>query len=332
MKYIKLVPLFLAGCLMAACSDWTDQEVSEPTDMVNSIKSSTYYGNLRAYKARHHAVTYAKWAGWTGTGSVLNTQLVGLPDSLDIVGLVDGYEEMTEDKRTDLLAVQQKKGTKVVMTVSSEKLVADLGGDELDFKADKYAEMLVKEINDAGLDGVDIELRKQDGSESMGVNPMAIEALLKKLSASFGPSAKNGKLLILSGDPKLISADLASLFDYIVAYAFGSTTDQTLDAAFLSLTEHFSSACKPEELAGRLILMEDFQTNSNGGVLFKDRFANTMFSLEGMARWLPIVGGRYVDKGGVGVYHLETEYVKDGHIDTYPFMHNAIQILNPTIK
>ena len=318
---------------MAACSDWTEPESANPTDMVKSIKTETYYANLRAYKARKHAVTYAKWAGWTGTGSVLNTQLIGLPDSLDIVGLIRGYEDMTEDKRTDLLAVQQNKGTKVVLTVPTEDLLDGLFSGGSAEEAEAFVQEVAKIVDECGLDGVDIELNQID--EEATASPEStqwLEALAGALTSRFGPSSNTGKLLLFSGNPAYLPAALAPAFNYLVTYAFGSATDQALDEKFLSLAEHFASVYTPEDLAQHLILMEDFEANTNGGVLFKDRFANTMFSLEGMARWLPVIGGHQADKGGVGVYHLEKEYIMEGQASTYPFTHNAIQILNPSIK
>ena len=56
-----------------------------------------------------------------------------------------------------------------------------------------------------------------------------------------------------------------------------------------------------------------------------------MMSLEGMARWMPLIDGMLSPKGGVGTYHMEYEY-NAGKQPSYPALRKAIQIMNPAVK
>ena len=63
-----------------------------------------------------------------------------------------------------------------------------------------------------------------------------------------------------------------------------------------------------EEVAKKYIVTENFENYAAaGGVVYTDRYGNRMMSLEGMARWTPIVNGKKVRKGGIGTYHMEMD-------------------------
>lgn len=51
-----------------------------------------------------------------------------------------------------------------------------------------------------------------------------------------------------------------------------------------------------------------------------------------MARWNPVVDGKKVRKGGVGTYHMEYEFHIAGYPESYPYMRNAIRLMNPPVK
>ncbi len=89
---------------------------------------------------------------------------------------------------------------------------------------------------------------------------------------------------------------------------------------------------EPEDVAKKYIVTENFENYAlAGGVSFTDRNGNKMQSLEGMARWMPIVNGKTVQKGGIGTYHMEYEYMA-GKQPSYPALRKGIQIMNPAIK
>lgn len=336
MKYIRLVSSVLLCFLLMGCNDWTSVEVENPTDLLNSKNTETYYANLRAYKQRTHAIMYGKWQGWTGQGASVKEQMIGLPDSLDIVGLTSDYLSLTADMKSDMAMVQQRKGTKVILALSVKNVGDGLAeGTEIKDvnQMQDYVNALKALVDTNGFDGLDIELRPQLGATGSIVdNPEALSTFIKLLSTSFGPKSSTGKLFVLSGEPESVSLDLITNFDYLVAYTFGATTDSELDGVLLRLFKKFSTIYQYEQLASKLVVMEDFVAHKNGGVPFKDRFNNSMFSLEGMARWMPLYEGKQLNKGGVGIYRMENEYMLDGFYATFPYSHHAIQILNPSIK
>ena len=55
-------------------------------------------------------------------------------------------------------------------------------------------------------------------------------------------------------------------------------------------------------------------------------------SIIAYALWNPVFNGNVCPKGGIGTFHMEYEYDKDGTINTYPNLRMAIQLQNPTNK
>ena len=99
-----------------------------------------------------------------------------------------------------------------------------------------------------------------------------------------------------------------------------------------SKSMNFDGVLEPEEVAKKYIVTENFENYAlSGGVSFTDRNGNEMRSLEGMARWQPIINGKKVQKGGIGTYHMEYEYMA-GKQPSYPALRKGIQIMNPAIK
>ena len=50
------------------------------------------------------------------------------------------------------------------------------------------------------------------------------------------------------------------------------------------------------------------------------------------ALWNPTINGVTYRKGGLGTFHMEYEYDKEGTINTYPCLRAAIQLQNPNNK
>ena len=52
--------LWLAAASMAltACSDWTDTEIKDPTNLTVTNKSEEYYAKLREYKNSDHEKSF----------------------------------------------------------------------------------------------------------------------------------------------------------------------------------------------------------------------------------------------------------------------------------
>lgn len=113
---ILLVAL-LAAPFFIRCSDWTE---SEPLDYdphrTDTPHGEAYYANLRDYKMRKkHSVAFGWFSDWTGTGTKMPSQLMGIPDSMDFVSMWGNWYGLSDEKKEDLRKVQQIKGTRVLM-------------------------------------------------------------------------------------------------------------------------------------------------------------------------------------------------------------------------
>lgn len=118
MKKIKIA-LLLASASLVACSKWTEPSIKKPLDLSHSgnPKTDTYYEALRAYKKQDHPITFGWFGNWTGLGSDLQSQLAGVPDSMDIVSIWRGdWTPLTPEQKADKEFVQRVKGTKVLIT------------------------------------------------------------------------------------------------------------------------------------------------------------------------------------------------------------------------
>lgn len=71
------------------------------TEPVN-INGEDYYKALREYKKSDHPIVFGWYSEWTGTGTNMNNQLRGIPDSMDIVSLWGGAFNLTEAQKVTL--------------------------------------------------------------------------------------------------------------------------------------------------------------------------------------------------------------------------------------
>ena len=61
-KNKTLLCLAMATMTLTACSDWTETEIKNPTDLTVTNKSDEYYAKLREYKNSDHPKAF----GWFG--------------------------------------------------------------------------------------------------------------------------------------------------------------------------------------------------------------------------------------------------------------------------
>lgn len=115
----------LAVATFISCSDWTEAEaLNYDPNMTGSNHGEEYYANLRAYKQRKdHPVAFAWYSDWTGVGTDMSSQLMGMPDSMDFVSMWGNWYGLSDEKKEDLRKVQQIKGTRVLMCF----IVDDIG-------------------------------------------------------------------------------------------------------------------------------------------------------------------------------------------------------------
>lgn len=147
-------------------------------------------------------------------------------------------------------------------------------------------------------------------------------------------------ILMIDGAPESIVPEAGQYFDYIATQAYSgggrSGSDAMMDARFKASVSNFAQAgLSAEWIAERYILLENFENGlaETGGGPWRDRYGNiSMRSVEGMARWTPMIDGVPTVKGGWGAYHIEYGYEIPGRSSTYPEVRKAITIMNPVIK
>ena len=109
---------------LSSCSKWTDMEIQHPMDLTKPAHTEEYYKALRDYKNSDHQIAFAYYSAWTGVGTNMQSSLMGLPDSVDLVSLWGGWKNPTEAQLKDLRLAQEKKGLKAMICF----LVLDMGG------------------------------------------------------------------------------------------------------------------------------------------------------------------------------------------------------------
>ena len=121
-------------------------------------------------------------------------------------------------------------------------------------------------------------------------------------------------------------------FNYFIGQAYAARSDKGLDDRLARIVAHYDGVLTPEECAKKFIVCENFENYAQtGGVKgYRDREGHEYQSLEGMAHWKPQYNGEIFSRsGGVGTFHMEYEYKVSGMPGNYPFLRNAIQIMNP---
>ena len=350
--YAFILPI-LAICLtFTACEDWTEVEPKHSEDMTGSIFSDEYYAALRAYKASDHPVTFGWFGNWTGSGASLEKSMAGLPDSVDFISIWGNWRNLNEAQKKDLKYVQQVKGTKALMCFIVQNIGDQLTpiGYEGDYKEywgwkdddpasieaaiKKYANAICDTIDYYNYDGFDIDYEPNFGHRgNMSGSDANMLLFIQTLRNRLGTKAETGKLIVVDGEPQTIVSEAGPLIDYFIVQAYDSYGDSDLDNRLNSTIRNYDGILSPEEVAKKYVVTENFEKWAlSGGADFRDRYGNRMKSLEGMARWTPIINDKKCVKGGIGTYHMEYEFMVSGYEGSYPYLRNATRIMNPPIK
>lgn len=262
MKKLLYIIFGVMGALMfIQCSDWTEME-PKFTEPVN-INVEDYYKALREYKKSDHPIVFGWYSEWTGTGTNMNNQLRGIPDSMDIVSLWGGAFNLTEAQKSDLKEVREKKGLRVLYC----QHITDIGRShtpasvENDFIVDgvqynskdeamaaywgwygnygdtseegqekairKYARVIIDSINKYNYDGFDIDFEPNFGySGNLSGNSDRMHIFLDELSKEFGPKSGTGRILMVDGEPQTLNKESGPLLDYYVVQAYYCRSDE----------------------------------------------------------------------------------------------------------
>jgi hypothetical protein len=346
-KILNISLLFaLAGCaFFAGCSDWT---VVEPIDFNNvdlnaSNKTDDYYAALREWKNTPGLPqTFVWFDNWNGVSPTGENSLRGLPDSVTIASNWGGHPkfDLSPERRTDMEYIQQVKGTKVVVTLFSQKIGDDtpLQGtfDHVGNSTDltvigppirAYAEAIYDQVIASGYDGFDWDYEPNGGGGTgnyLWTNKAQRTLFVEELSYWFGKgatdptrdrggrkAAKPGLLLLIDGEVgirgRMDKEWLSYYVDYFVLQAYNSTSESDMNSRVAGVITDMDDWIKAgiitkEEVVRRTILTEDFESHANtgGGMLAQSKYI-----------YRPTSGANEgVDQqiGGFGIYRVGFDY------------------------
>lgn len=340
---------FILLCLglgtLASCSDWTEVEsISQDSFLTNNTPDS-YYKDLRDWKAqKDHQITFGWYGNWTG--SDLEHSMRSLPDSVDVISVWGSWKNLTDRQKADLQYVQQVKGTKALLCF----IVANVGDqvtpqavrdsfaqkgfanetaavnaywgwddnkpESINQAIDKYAKAICDTIHKYNYDGFDIDYEPNYGSP---VNMAGHRDRMLLFCQSMRTYLGDGKMLVVDGEPQSMPAEAGKLLDYFIVQAYNSYGDADLDNRLQATINNYQGVLSAREVARKYVVTEDFEKYASvGGTdYYQDREGNEYNSLEGMARWIPVIDGQKVMKGGFGSYHMEYDYPVNISDDTY---------------
>jgi len=360
-KALFFLSLLAAG-LFTSCSDWTDTENINETDLFESIKTEEYYAALREWKKTPGLPQVWCWYdNWNAISPVGDGSLRGLPDSVTIAADWGAPKfNLPEQHRLDKEYVQKVKGTKVVFTLFCSKAgndvewhddydIGDSSDPELVRKAmRRYAEAIYDACVADDYDGFDWDYEPAGGGGSQNYlwkNKVQRRIFVEELGYWFGSGsqrtdrgdrkpAKPGLLFIVDGEIGTrgrMDKDWESQYiDYFVLQTYGVTSESTMktrvSGVIEDMSEHIAAGrITKEEVVRRTIMTEDFESNANtGGGLLKQ--ASYVHNADGINQQI----------GGFGIYRVAFDYpAKAGQQEyqgssEYWFLRNGITRLYNT--
>lgn len=323
--------LLLIGC----------DNASEPIQIQKPIVySDQYYEQLRAYKASDHQIAFMWFSDYSAKHSP-GVRFMGLPDSLDICSLWGGIPTDVQSKTNsynpvvfydpivynEMRFVQKVKGTKMVFVLfPAVGLFAKERGlipsdSNRDLVIQTYGDYLISLMDDHGLDGMDLDY-EIDGDWMNGPN---FDRLIEYLGQRIGPlSPRPDKLLIVDGGT---SVSTSKYLNYYVNQAYASYGPFDLQNRLEGLS---SGGLTPKQYVVTENMGDYYAT---GGVPFywdesnsiKSVLGGQLYSLEGMARWNPVINGKKVRKGGFGAFIGQRDYNNN---PPYKYLRLGIQLQN----
>ena len=289
----------MALLLGASCSDWTETENIESTVLKpweqDPALWADYTAALRAYKASEHYLSYARLHNSPSPASSEQDFMRCLPDSLDIVALTNADNFSAYD--TEDMATMREKGTRVLYQVDYAARKAEFSGEAA---LKTYLDGVIAAVKANGMDGYSFTADPLDAA--------ATAAIVATLSAAKG----DGQLLVLEGNPLLVSeADRAKL-DYVVLDTETAANTTEVRLQVLNATDYAGIA------ADRLLLAAEVDAP------LQDADRTEYAAVEAMARCVVEFG----PLAGFAAYNIAGDYY---HADrNYSTIREAIQTLNPS--
>lgn len=234
-------------------------DAKSEADLPPSLRK--HYEAIREYRKTDHVLGFGWFGNWTAKGTDPNAYLKGLPDSVDFVSLWGTRGSLTQEQKEDLEYFQKIKGGKALLCwivqdvgdqitppgkTQSDYWLKEKGGGDPIKACEAYADAIADTIQKYNLDGFDIDYEPGYGHSSrnslMSISQPSVwiadassagetevnqymYAFIKKLRARLDAMGK-GKLLVMDGEPYLLTPETSKMIDYYIyqAYWEGSST------------------------------------------------------------------------------------------------------------
>ena len=234
-------------------------DAKSEADLPPSLRK--HYEAIREYRKTDHVLGFGWFGNWTAKGADQNAYLKGLPDSVDFVSLWGTRGSLTQEQKEDLEYFQKIKGGKALLCwivqdvgdqltppgkSQSDYWLKEKGGGDPIKACEAYADAIADTIQKYNLDGFDIDYEPGYGHSSrnslMPISQPSVwiadassagetevnqymYAFIKKLRARLDAMGK-GKLLVMDGEPYLLTPETSKMIDYYIyqAYWEGSST------------------------------------------------------------------------------------------------------------
>lgn len=338
---LLIIIYFLFLLTFVSCDSWTEAYPTTLPETVFSSLTPEEEAALIEYKNSDHKLMFA-WVNYSPETPSMQSRIIGVPDSIDIVSFFTGYID-NEQNRRDVKSLQERRGTKVLVTMWPEPYfsIGNEGVNDLD-SMKIYAKDLDESIHEWGLDGFDLDYEPSFGGDQY--TPEMMRTFIDVMSEYLGPKCKeeykvNGKHKLLVVDGQWLDPEYADRFDYFIGQAYNASSESSLNNRLDGGWSDYGKGFPNEKRIFCEWTSQVGNSFGSGGVsyLYKDKYTGkteTIPSLWGMAHYA-------VDKGtaGCGVYVLQFAYAQDNHVNApvppnnYYYVREAIQIMNPaTIK
>lgn len=344
----NILKAFGVGCcaLLASCNT----EVESLDMQVPAVPKNMEA--LRLFKSSEHAVSLTWYANWKADGN-MNAYLNTLADSLDIVILETGYENISAAQQVDLAAVQEVKGTKVLVSVDMDQWTAgfDEKMSQAEAEAEEAAEEAAKKDNPQGeatpeqikeavmkaqakvKEAFTLQMKALPGSIGQTVNVNGyngvslrsagtkdsfvrdnLYAVIDQLSAKFGPKAGAG-LFVLEGKLDYFSTRFG-LFNYIISNTVNPSK-------LMAVQEEYDKWKSVSGFNGKQYLVYLSIENDDWMTPYPDVISSSPLTepkYQTLALWLPNDGTKV---GGMALKGIDKNYQRN-----YPVLRNTIHYLN----
>lgn len=321
--FLAAAALITVPTVITSCDDWTEVE---PEDFYEA-PSEGYENNLKDYFESPHKVMFGWFGNWGGT--LKKNSLMGLPDSIDYVGLWLVWGNLNDAQQADLDAFHAR-GSKTVMSWTARNIGENLtpegytpqeywGFDETEESrieaVKRYAQAIVDTCTKYRIGGFDLDM--EDTGTLMNYSQRnVVNEFLRYLRAEFD---KQGKMLCVDipgastwlGYYTLLDDDVIESLDYMMwqTYELGPSG---LDSFFDSVKQRNPNMF--EKVLAKSVVTATFERAIDKHYFLEQSVYHNKYGLP---------------HAGQGAYHIEYDYA--GNPD-YPTVREGITIQNPPIN